>query len=466
MKKHIKTIILATLIVSLLTSCQSELDSFNENPNEPITSSPSLLLAAMEVSTFSNHTSGLIRTSSVFTQHLAGTEVGQMNKVANYIISENDITNEWNTLYGTTLMSGYLLNRDFATSHPYYNGIGQVLTAINLGYATDMWGDVPYDEAFRAEEGIKYPTYNTQEEIYQRLQTILDAAILNLKKPASSNASVPDNDDYIFNGDTDKWIKVAYVLKARYALRLSQVDTNAAQKALDNINNSGMSSNDDDANTFFPGTSNGQNQWYAFEVSRTNYLKMGKTFVDYLINTNDPRKTFAVASEKDADGNPTAVYSGNSPEDLETVSTSYIGPAFASVTSNIGIVTYAEAKFIEAEAKLRLSDPLGAKTALEDGIKASVLKITGTPATNSFITSVTGTVNLENIIQQKYVALFLTMEPYNDYRRTGFPALIPNQNSASKLIPVRFPTSVEERNYNINATVISNTTTKVWWDKD
>lgn len=466
MNIYIKKIILTAFSISLLASCQSELDNFNDNPNDPTTSSPSLLLAAMEVSTFSNHTSGLIRASSVFTQHLAGTDVGQMGKVANYLISENDITNEWNTLYGTTLMNGYLLNRDFAAKYPYYNGIGQILTAINLGYATDMWGDVPYDEAFKAEEGNRAPKYNTQEEIYQRLQSTLDAAIVNLNKPESSNTLVPGEDDFIFNGDTEKWIKVAYVLKARYALRLSQVDANAAQKALDYITASGIDSNSGDANTYFPATANGLNQWYAFDNQRTNYLKMGKFFVDYLTITDDPRKTYAVASELNEDGDPTGIYSGNSPEDQESVGTSYIGPAFASATSNIGIVTYAEAKFIEAEAKLRLSDPLGAKAALEEGVKASVLKITGTPATDEFITSVTATVDLENIIQQKYVALFLTMEPYNDYRRTGFPALVPNQNSASKLIPVRFPTSVEERNYNPNATVVSNTTTKVWWDKD
>lgn len=466
MKKYIKNIILTTFSIGLLNSCQSELDSFNENPNNPTTVSPSLLLSAMEVSTFTNHTSGLIRNSSVFTQHLAGTEIGQMNDVAKYIISENDIVNEWNTLYGTTLMNGYLLNRDYSDKYPYYNGIGQVLTAINLGYATDMWGDVPYDDAFKAEEENRAPKYNTQEQIYQRLQTILDAAIANLSKPESSNVSIPDADDYIFNGDTEKWIKVAYTLKARYALRLSQVDANAAQKALDYITASGMSSNDDDANTFFPGTANGLNQWYAFENERTNYLKAGKFFVDYLTTTSDPRKEYAIASEVDEEGNPTGVYSGNAPEDQESVSTSYIGPAFASKTSPIGIVTYAEAKFIEAEAKLRLSNSSGAKTALEEAINASVLKITGSPATDAFITSVTGTVNLENIIQQKYVALFLTMEPYNDYRRTGFPALIPNQNSATKLIPVRLPTSVEERNYNPNATVVSNVTTKVWWDKD
>lgn len=458
MKKYIKSIILTALSVGLLTGCQSELDDFNENPNDPITSTPSLLLSAMEVSTFSTHTMGLIRTSNIFDQHLAGTSVGQLGDIQRYIVTEQDINNEWNTLYSTTLMNGFILNRDFASKYPYYNGIGQVLTAINLGYATDLWGDVPYDEAFRADEGIRTPKYNTQQEIYQRLQTILDESIVNFKKPVSSNLSVPASDDFIFNGNTQKWIQIAYVLKGRYALRLTQVDTQAAQKALDYIQESGISSNNDDANTFFPGTSNGLNQWYAFDKSRANYLKTGAYFVNYLKDNSDPRLTFSIAKNKA--GN----YSGNAPDDLDTTTSSYIGSAYASSNSAVGIVTYAEAKFIEAEAKLRLGQD--AKSSLKEAVGASVLKVTGTAATSEFIDTATSTINLENIIQQKYLALFLTMEPYNDYRRTGFPELVPNQLSNTKTIPVRLPTPSDERQSNPNATVVSNITTNVWWDKN
>lgn len=465
MKKYIKNIALSVLSIFILTACQSELDNFNDNPNDPPTTTPTLLLTTMEVSTFSTHTSGIIRYANIFDQHLMGTDIGQLGPIAKYIITEQDVNNEWNTIYGTTLISGHILNRDFSLEYPYYNGIGQILTALNLGYATDMWGDVPYDEAFLAEQGNTNPLYNTQEQIYQRLQTILDAAILNLSKPESSNKEVPSNDDYIFTGDIQKWKQIAYVLKARYALRLTNRDSNAAQKALDYINLSGITSNDDDMNTYFTGASNETNQWYDFEDNRTNYLKMGKTFVDFLSSNNDPRFTFFVASEYDNKGKPTGIYSGNAPEDTQSTGTSYIGPRMASADSNIGIITYAEAKFIEAEAQFRLNHPIEAQEALNDAISASVLKYTGTPIETIFLNTV-NTLSLENIIKQKYNSLFLTMEPYNDYRRTGFPILVPNQNSSTKTIPVRIPTPSDERLYNQNATVISNTSTKVWWDNN
>ena len=100
MKKHIKSIILAVFAVGIISSYQTELDNFNENPNSPITTTPSLLLSAMEVSTFATHTSGLIRNANIFSQHLAGTEVGQMGPIAEYIVTENDVINEWNSIIG------------------------------------------------------------------------------------------------------------------------------------------------------------------------------------------------------------------------------------------------------------------------------------------------------------------------------------------------------------------------------
>lgn len=465
MKKYIKTITLSVFSFVILTGCQSELDNFNDNPNDPDTTTPTLLLTTMEVSTFATHTSGVMRYANIFDQHLMGTDIGQLGAISKYIITEQDVNNEWETIYATALTSGYVLNRDFSVDYPHYNGIGQILTALNLGYATDMWGDVPYDEAFLAETGNTNPKYNTQQEIYQRLQTILDAAIVNLNKPKSINKEVPGDDDYIFKGDIQKWKQIAYVLKARYALRLTNRDNNAAQKALDYIKLSGITSNDDDMNTYFTGASNETNQWYDFEINRESYVKMGKTFVDFLKSSSDPRLTFFVASELDEDGNPTGVYSGNTPEDTESTGTSYIGPRMASANSNIGIITYAEAKFIEAEAEFRLSHPIQAQAALNDAISASVLKYTGTNISGIFLNTV-NTLSLENIIKQKYNSLFLTMEPYNDFRRTGFPTLIPNQNSNTKIIPVRIPTPSDERLYNQNATVVSNTSTKVWWDNN
>ena len=82
-----------------------------------------------------------------------------------------------------------------------------------------------------------------------------------------------------------------------------------------------------------------------------------------------------------------------------------------------------------------------------------------------YATTASATVTLENIITQKYIALFTTAEPYSDWRRTGFPNLTPNQESQTKKIPVRLITPKSERTLNANATVVSSMYTPVWWAK-
>jgi hypothetical protein len=46
------------------------------------------------------------------------------------------------------------------------------------------------------------------------------------------NVYLPASDDVIFNGDPAKWIKAAWVLKARYANRISKRDPNSATNVL------------------------------------------------------------------------------------------------------------------------------------------------------------------------------------------------------------------------------------------
>lgn len=452
MKKNINKIVMSLFLVATIMSCTSELETFNNNPNDPIAVPAKILLAQTEVATFAVHSTGLARLTNLFTQHIAGTSEGQFGGYANYNISESELTNEWDAIYSDVLINAELIQKNFGNENPYYNGIAKVLTAISLSYATDVWNEVPYSEALQGQEGNLQPKYDTQEEIYTQLQIMLSDAITLLGQPASSNTLLPGSDDFIFGGEVANWITSAYVLKARFALRLGETGDAATF-----ITNSGITSSSQDLEAIFFGDGSSLNQWKAFQDSRGNYLKMGKYFIDFMVNSNDPRLPF-FATKDSSDG-----YSGNAPNDITTTTTSDIGPYIATGDSNLGMVTYVEAKFIEAEALLT-SNPVDAATAFEEAVKASVIQVTGAEDA-AFVTSVTSTLTLENIINQKYVALFSTMEPYNDFRRTGFPALSPNPSAVISTIPVRLPTPQDQRLYNANATVVSNLITPVWWDK-
>lgn len=451
-----KKIIAYILPLVILSGCSRELDTFNENPNRPVQVSANLLLTNIQVGTFSVQTTGIARLANIWSQQMSGTDAGQLGAYSIYILNENEVGNEWNSLYTDVGVNATEIINFYGAESPYYSGIAKIILAINMGYATDFWNEVPFDDAFKGKSGNFHPKYQSQESIYERLQTTLDEAIVELSKAPSDNKYIPGADDLIYNGDVSKWIKAAYALKARYALRLTEVKGSvaSAQKALEYLNKGTFTSSSENLNAIFPGEANSLNQWYAFDRARANYIKMGKFFVNLLTSTSDPRLPFY--AKADVNGN----YTGNDETNIVDLTTSNLGAYLSASNKNVGIITYAEVKFIEAEAKFRTGDTSGAGVAFKEAVSASVENVTGS-ANPTFVNSVTGTTNLENILTQKYTALFGSMEPYNDYRRTGFPNLRPLSGAA---IPKRLPTPQSERLYNRNAKVVSNITSPVWWD--
>jgi hypothetical protein len=466
-----KKIIYLSLILGAITlnSCTNELETFNENPNSPTgLSNPTTLLTGAEVGTINNSVGNLTRGFSLFTQHTNGNAF-QSQESGQYILTELDNEGDWSNIYQAGLNANIII-KNYETANPYYGGMARVLLALNMGYATDAWGDIPFSDAFQGLEGNLTPKYDTQKEVIERIQSYLDIAIVDLAKPVEANATIPSKDDIFYQGNTDQWTKLAYAIKARYAMRLTIKDgsTVAAQKALTYAQKSFTGTvkdiNADNLVATFDGGNN-QSSWYAFNNQRTGYMGMGKYFIDLLKNTTDPRLPFY--SGKDENGE----YNGAAPEspDADGV-TSQFGKYFAkdgldektSGSTPLNIVTLSEVKFIEAEAQFRLGNTAAAQTALEAAISTSIKNVTGADDT-VFAANAAATVTLENIITQKYVALFGSTEPYNDWRRTGFPVLTPNQNSSSKKIPVRLITPKSERTLNTNAIIVSSNYTPVWW---
>lgn len=462
-------VILFLAIVFVTSSCSKYVDGYEFSPNSPVESNPALLTTVIQVATFSHFGGQLGRLSSMLTQQTTGVQL-QSLEATNYAIFEGDNNNEWNSLYSATNDCNILIELAGETN-PHYRGIGRVLKAMNLALITDIWGDAPNREANQGVQGEASwnPAYDTQELIYTDIQNMLDAAIVDLGKADADNAVLPGSDDLIFGGDAASWLSTAYVLKARYANRLSK--RNAAGSATDALNaltdayNAGFTSSASDCNAVFPGDGNSLNQWYAFNTNRANYIKMSKPFVDLLTAINDPRLSF-YASLDDNNG-----ISG-SEVGSEDVTTSNVGSYFASATSSTPMVTYVEAKFIEAEAALRSNDPDRAAKAHNDAILAHVLQVTGSPAPQAYIDAQANedaaSITLEKIMTHKYVAMFTQPEVWNDWRRTNIPALTPNPEGAANNVlevPRRLPTPQEERLYNTNAIVVSDVTQRVWWDQ-
>jgi hypothetical protein len=458
MKKIIYVIAVTLLIVGVY-SCKKRDDLFI-SPNSPTTATPQSLLAAIEVSTFNILETVPAKMSSIFIQYNAGID-NQALQMENYDITESAVDNTWSTLY-QTMFNCKILSDDYGTNSPYYSGISKILMVMNLGVATDMWGDVPFSEALKgaATGGNFTAKYDSQKQVLESMQRILDEAIVELSKSKGDNVFLPDGkSDFIFKGDPAKWIKTAYTLKARYYLRLSKKGFDPA--TLLSYASKGIQSNADNCYAIHGSSGTEFNQWADFLNNRPGYIAASQVLIDSMGNMLDPRTPQYF---------DTTLFSGKavgSPLGGSNKNASYWGPYLGGVTpgskdaqgnfdvntaKNIPLVTYAETKFIEAEGKIYLNDA-SAFTTLNEAIQNSVLEVTqGGDDGTSIATYTASNTNLRTVMLEKWKAMFAQpIEAFSDYRRTGFPKLTPNPNAVLPYIPKRLPTAITERTLNPNA---------------
>jgi hypothetical protein len=444
------------LFAALFSSCDKWIDpEMNVDPNNPKDVALAQLIAPVEANLAYIVGGELARWDCVWMQQIAGLQSQAANNDI-YIISESDVTNAWSwNLYSPGMIdTKIMIDKAAATNSPHYAGVAKILMAYQLGVVTDQWGDVPYSDALKGANNNFKPKFDSQQDIYNSIFTLLNEAITDLG--AATSVFSPDVEDLIYSGDLEKWTRTAYALKARYSIHLAKRNGSSAYTdALAAVANS-YTSNDDDFKFVFGSAYNNSNPIYQSEQERGGYYSASATYVDMLGATNDPRGLVYF------DGN-----SGSKPGEPDANASTF-GAAYASAESPVYLMSYSELKFIEAEARFKLNpaDPL-AITACNEGIKASLDREgvygDGTWFNANKVTA--GNISLEKIMNQKYLSAFLQIETWTDWRRTGYPVLALATGAVTSEIPRRLPYSDEERLYNsINYPTGVTITSRVWWD--
>jgi hypothetical protein len=316
--------------------------------------------------------------------------------------------------------------------------VAKILLAQNLGFATQLWGDLPYSEAFQGTNNLN-PVFDTQEDIYGSIQSLLAEAIIGLQ--GETVGRTLGVDDLIYSGDTDAWIAAARSLSARYYLQTVKKNSNAAQLALDQINAGALTSSAGQPDFPFSDNNNGANSLYLFELDRANTLEMNDFYVNITLD-GDPRKEFIV---------------------VQGERNEFIGADlfWGRQNSPVPLISYSEQKFIEAEALLRVSagNTAAASEALEEAILAnmSVLGF-GDSSAQAYATANSNLASSGNvfdqIITEKYKAMYSQgmVEIWSDYRRTGFPSsLEPVTGATINIIPRRLLYPQNEKQANADA---------------
>lgn len=448
MKKYISIYI---LLAFLITAC--DLEETNINPNDPLEVPMEVLLPpALEAAATEMAESAAV-TSGIFAQYFTGVD-NRAVPIESYLLDESfDMNPLWEDIYTDVLSTlNIIIQKAEEAEAPHYSGIAKTMTAMTLGTATSLWGDIPYNNAFGGGENPN-ATFDSQQQIYERIQTLLDEAIDELARDNSIFS--PGTDDVIYNGDLELWTKAAYGLKARYWMHTIKVNPDATNKALEAIPFS-FSNSDEEMIYTFGFTEAEQNTWFVY-FNNTPYVEVDESFINLLENKNDPREKNLIKS---------------------SFGLKRIGEHLAGEFASIPLVTFSEIKFLEAEALLR-SQQAGVETVLQEAMTVHIEQVTAgdidMDSINNYVVA-HGTLSgmteadLEVIMTQKYISHFTQIEGWTDYRRTGYPQLAPNEGGDNPqnpggAIPRRFIYPQNERLFNSSfPSENPNLQQRFWWD--
>ncbi|WP_321331038.1 SusD/RagB family nutrient-binding outer membrane lipoprotein [uncultured Bacteroides sp.] len=471
MKKQIFTLVLGAALV--MTGC-SDFEELNVNPNNPSTVPANLLLPGIISTAVSAMTGSGNDAAGQFVQHINYLG-GNNESFGRYNITGASFREQWNGPMRSVKDINQLLSLAEQNNQPHYKAIGLICKVYVLSLMTDTYGDIPYVEAGRANEnGLEFPHFQSQEEVYGLMLEDLEAANVLIK---NIGAGAVVSNDILYNGDLGKWRKFANSLKVRILMRESAKKDVSAQVAAifnDPSDYPVFASSDDQATLVYNNTVDFYN-WYiqpknlpsdGSGVIFGDNLRVSEALADSLKSKNDPRLTVFLAPTKSSftahqqSASSPLVYRGQ-PVGLSTTEQellnkdnySVIGSAIRS-ESRAFVMSYSELLLLKSEAIVRNMIQGNAADEFRRALDASLSKwsqissadkatfLAGSAASLSASTSVA----LMQIGTQAWIDSFLNgFEAFANWRRTGYPHLYVGPSVAS-IIPVRYIYSDNEQN--------------------
>lgn len=409
--------------------------------------------------------------------------------------------------------------------------VAQIIKVAAMNRVTDTYGPIPYS-AIGFEGAVKTP-YDSQEEVYNKFFEELAES----RRVLMENTSAPLSPlvDKVYGGDVSNWIRFCNSLQLRLAMRISYANpTLAKQKAEEAVNpaNGGVIETNEQNATWknYASSTNAMRTaiWYNAHDTRPS-----AEIACYLNGYNDPRLPMYLTES----GSPTAPDLKGVPYKNEDgtwmtsptgVSLQYVGirrgwAEFSTTWSiNFSDVNLpgntpalwqnaSEVCFLRAEGAAVFGWDMGgtAESFYNKGIELSfenygvagaadyIADATSVPAQfydpenknpwNGTIPAVTikwdesldKEAKQQKIITQKWIANWLLgNEAWADYRRTGYPFLIPVAFNGSTVVDINrgprrltYPSAEYTDNLaNVQKAVADylkgpdNLATRVWWD--
>ena len=387
---------------------------------------------------------------------------------------------------------------ELAEAKGQYNAIliGRTVMLMSTMLTTDAFGDMPRSQVYQSSS----PRYDTQAEVYEWMHQEVDELLKLYQDPAwvkaPTNLLISDRMDRIYGGDMAKWEGLCKALKARLWLRkLPNWDNNAAVcQEIIRLADDALASFEEPRYYYPGGVTESNCPWGPFKPiinsweSRANRLDQSvpTTFflhgilgsIDGTYNKTrglalDPRAARLMESRGDKalwhlESN---IGVGDIDRDNEADAISEFpdllcqskeSNPYTKNTGYIALITREELMFIKAEAQMWAGDRAGAyettkAATLENmaryGIREANLEGDALNQYNRFWEiKLPGAskFTIADLMQQKYVAMYLQTEQWTDMRRYNYSS---SQNGIKYVVPGQLPIAIYDVKNVHNGTV-------------
>lgn len=355
-------------------SCDESLSELNEDPNLSSSANATAVFTAatgyygIALEAYFNEYDALLA------QYWAGGPGVALIDQEKYHIEASDFNTEWDYSLSQALSDLSFVMSDGNAGLAAAADILSVLIWQNL---VDHFGDIPYSEALRAapdEGGILAPVYDDAKTVYDDLVTRLDGDIAVLKGVSVDDALIGE-EDLIYEGDLDSWIRLAYSLKLKILMRQSMADPSGVSAQVIALIGEGdfIETAAQMAMIPFEGSegSNYNPQYARRTAGVGQFYVASETSVDVMSSMNDPRLS-VLYDEAAGPGGIVGLKQGNvealiapSKDDFSFPSAVAYGEA-----NPVILMSHWEVMFLRAEAALRFGTGDSEKTMFEAAVTA------------------------------------------------------------------------------------------------
>jgi hypothetical protein len=470
-----KHILLPLFILLSATACDKQLSDINVNPNATENPQPAYLLTGVlkQGSDLYWGLSSSFGSTLLFVQHWAKIQYAEADRFE-FSNTSGEITTLWNTAYATLITDlNTILDFEEKTAGKGYKGIALTLRSWVFLLLTDAYGDVPYKEAGRS----LVPAYDSQRDVYLGLLDELSEAVELL---ASAQETV--SGDIVYNGDFERWQRLANSLKLRIALRIADREEEIARQTVSSLPLDKLIASNQDNFSFIYTNSPQHNPQAATFDTRDDY-RISATLVNTLAGLNDPRLSVYAQHPADLPDDYVGAANGLSNGDAAAQGfsrTSRPGLYFLTPTAPAVIYAYSELLFNLAEAAARGFIEHDAADYYRQAIEASLAQF-------GILEEASRTYLQQEAVQydaadfrhsiglQKWIAFFgQGLDAFAEWRRLDYPQLTPGPASVLEgRIPLRFFYPGAEQSLNSIAwqAAVAHQgedllTTRLWFDVD